>query len=97
MLAQPIRHHGSTSLCPVAGTVPLARARRILRTNVTYIDHPSFRDLAARDTILRSSTDSVGDQAARPWQPLEWLDRLPTGAPEPRSCLASKKPKCYVR
>ncbi len=79
MPAQPIRHHGSTSLCPIAGTGPVARARRILRTNVTYIDHPSFRDPAARDTILAPATDSVGDRVARPWQPLEWFDRLPTG------------------
>ncbi len=94
MLAQPIRYHGSTSLCPVAGTGPLARARRILRTNVTYMDHPSFRDPAARDTILAPSTDSVGDQAARPWQPLEWLDRLPTG--RSRAPLLSREQEAQV-
>ncbi len=79
MLAQLISRHSSPPACRTAGTGSIARARRILRTQVTYIDQTSFRDPTVRDTILAPSTDSVDDQVARPWQSPEWRARLPAG------------------
>ncbi len=79
MLAQLISRHSSPPACAAAGTGSIGRARRILRSKLTYIDHPSFRDSTVRDTILAPSADSVDDQVARPWQSPEWRARLPAG------------------
>jgi RNA polymerase primary sigma factor len=59
----------------------MGRARRILGTKLTYIDHPSFSDPAARDAILAPLTNAVDDPASRRLKPPGRLAPLPDGRP----------------
>ena len=74
-------HRSSPSECRAAGTGPIGRARRILGTRLTYIDHPSFRDPAARDAILAPLTNGDDDPASLRLKPPRRPAPLPDGRP----------------
>ena len=81
MIAQAISHRSSPSACRAARLGPIARARRILDSRLTYIDHPSFHDPTAREAILDPLTHSVDDQVSRRWEFADWLAHRSAGRP----------------
>jgi RNA polymerase primary sigma factor len=78
-----MNHRSSPPECPAARLGTIARARRILGTKLTYIDHPSFDDPTARDAILAPLNHTVDDQLSRRLQPAEWLAPLPAARSGP--------------
>jgi RNA polymerase primary sigma factor len=63
---------------------PIARARRILDTRLTYIDHPSFDDPVAREAILAPLAHATDEDGSSRFQYPKTPARLPaerTGAP----------------
>src|SRR5215468_2140702 len=56
MIAEMMPRRSSPAEGRAARSGPIGRARRILGTSLTYVDHPSFRDPTARDAILAPPT-----------------------------------------
>jgi RNA polymerase primary sigma factor len=79
MTAQPATCCSLSSEWRSARLGPIPRVRRILGARLRYVDHPSFADPAARDTILAPWPDSVDDQVARRLQPSEESTAVPAG------------------
>jgi RNA polymerase primary sigma factor len=94
MIAQSINHRSPPSECRAARLGPIARARRIVGTRVTYIDHPSFDDPTARDAILAPLTHTVDDPTSRQLQPPDWLAPLPAARSGPP--FLSREQEAYL-
>jgi RNA polymerase primary sigma factor len=64
MLAQSTIQADPPPECGTARLAPAARARRILGTRLTYVDHPTFEDPTAREEILAPLTLTDDDSAS---------------------------------
>ena len=73
MIAQTTAQRSSPSQRRPIRLDPVARSRDALGTKLRYVDHPSFKDPAAREAILAPSTAGPDDQASRPVLPLECI------------------------
>jgi RNA polymerase primary sigma factor len=87
-------HKSSPSDGRAARAGPIGRARRILGTRLTYIDHPSFRDPTARDAILAPLTDSGDDPTSWPLTSAEWNPPSPAGRSGAR--ILSREQEAYL-
>ncbi len=77
MLAQPTIRRSSSWKRQAAGVGPVARARPIRGAWIKYVDHPSFDDPTARDSILAPLSGAVEDSGSRRFQPTGWLTPSP--------------------
>jgi RNA polymerase primary sigma factor len=79
MIAEMMPHRSSPAEGRAARSGPIGRARRILGTSLTYVDHPSFRDPTARDAILTPLTDPGDDPSSWPLPSAERHPPSPAG------------------